>query len=79
MKTSIRIIALLVLTMASVSVVSAASRVEFDQLVQQLQAKPGDGALRERIIKASQELKPAPAIPEEARRSFARKHEGGKH
>jgi hypothetical protein len=40
------------------------------QMVQQLQQTPGDNALREKIIKLSASVKPAPAVPEEARRSF---------
>lgn len=54
----------------SVAAAYAASRTEFDQLVTQLQAKPSDNALRERIIKMSLELTPAPAVPEAARRKF---------
>src|SRR5229473_521854 len=45
---------------------------ELQQLTAQLQQSPSDKALREKIIKLAQELKPAPAIPEEARRSFVR-------
>ncbi len=39
-------------------------------MVEQLQKTPNDNALREKIIKLGAEIKPAPAIPEEARRSF---------
>lgn len=39
-------------------------------MVEQLQASPNDDALREKIIKLALELKPAPAVPEEARRHF---------
>jgi tetratricopeptide (TPR) repeat protein len=39
-------------------------------MVEQLQKTPSDNALRERIIKLSAEIKPAPAIPEEAREPF---------
>lgn len=39
-------------------------------LVQQLQADPGNTGLREQIIALSRITKPAPAIPEDARRSF---------
>lgn len=46
------------------------SREQLSQLVTQLQASPGDTALRERIIKLAQEIKPPPAVPEEARRAF---------
>lgn len=47
-------------------------RAQLKQLVEQLQATPGDSALRERIIKLAAGIKPAPAIPEEARRFFVR-------
>jgi tetratricopeptide (TPR) repeat protein len=45
-------------------------REQMQQLTTQLQQTPNDNALRERIIKLGAELKPAPAVPEEARRSF---------
>jgi tetratricopeptide (TPR) repeat protein len=48
------------------------ARQQLEQLVQQLQSKPDDNALRAKIIKSAQDLKPAPAIPEEARRHFVR-------
>jgi len=38
------------------------------QMVEQLQKTPNDNALRERIIKLAQTVKPAPALPEEALR-----------
>lgn len=47
-------------------------REQFQQMVEQLQKNPSDSALRERIIKLAQELKPAPAVPEEAERRMAR-------
>ncbi|MBX9902886.1 MAG: tetratricopeptide repeat protein [Burkholderiales bacterium] len=47
-------------------------REQLNQLVAQLQASPGDTALRERIIKLAQEIKPPPALPEEAERRMAR-------
>ena len=40
------------------------------QMVEQLKKNPADDALREKIIKLAQEIKPAPAVPEEARRFF---------
>lgn len=46
--------------------------VEFKQAVELFQKSSNDDALRERIIKLSRELKSAPAIPEDARRSFVR-------
>ncbi len=41
---------------------------QLKQMVGQLQKKPDDDALREKIIKLAQTLKPAPAVPEEAER-----------
>ncbi len=43
-----------------------------NQLAAQLQGNPGDAALRERIIKLAQEIKPPPSIPEEAERRLGR-------
>ncbi len=40
------------------------------QYISDLQKKPDDNPLREKTIKFVQEMKPAPAIPEEARRYF---------
>ncbi|MEK6651447.1 MAG: tetratricopeptide repeat protein [Nitrospirota bacterium] len=45
-------------------------REQLKQMVEQLQKSPTDNALREKIIKLAQEIKPAPAVPEEARRHF---------
>jgi hypothetical protein len=39
-------------------------------LVQQLQANPSDDALRRQIIERARGMRPAPTIPEEARRAF---------
>src|SRR5258705_10035814 len=47
-------------------------REQLKQMVEQLQATPGDNALRERIIKLAASIKPAPAIPEEANRAFVK-------
>lgn len=52
--------------------VSAQSHSELQSLVQQLQSNPSDTALRERIITMARELKPPPAVPEEARRHFVK-------
>lgn len=41
-------------------------REQLSQMLQQLQKTPTDNALRVRIIKLAAEVKPAPAIPEEA-------------
>jgi tetratricopeptide (TPR) repeat protein len=45
-------------------------REQLAQLVEQLQKAPNDNALREKIIKLAISIKPAPAIPEEAREPF---------
>ena len=45
-------------------------REQLQQLTIQLQHTPNDNALREWIIKFGVDIKPAPAVPEEARRSF---------
>ena len=47
-------------------------REQLQQLTIQLQQTPNDNALREKIIKLSTEIKPAPTVPEEARRAFVR-------
>lgn len=50
----------------TVSAQAQSSREQLQQLVAQLQQSLTDNALRERIIKLGAEIKPAPAIPEEA-------------
>jgi tetratricopeptide (TPR) repeat protein len=45
-------------------------REELKQMVEQLQTSPNDNALREKIIKLAAEIKPAPAVPPDARRTF---------
>ena len=47
-------------------------REQLNQMVEQLQKTPTDNALREKIIKLTREVKPAPAVPEEARRPLVR-------
>lgn len=47
-------------------------REQLSKLVTQLQSNPGDTALRERIIKLAQEIKPPPAVPEEVERRLGR-------
>ncbi|MFY9314103.1 MAG: hypothetical protein WAO95_00930 [Burkholderiales bacterium] len=47
-------------------------REQLNQFVTQLQSNPGDNALRERIVKLAQEIKPPPAMPEEAERRLGR-------
>ena len=41
-----------------------------NQYIADLQKNPNDYAMREKIIKLAQTMKPAPAIPEEARRNY---------
>ena len=48
------------------------SREQLNQLVEQLQKSPTDNALREKIIKLAQTVKPTPAVPEEAQRREGR-------
>lgn len=45
-------------------------RAQLQQMVEQLQKAPNDNALREKIIKLATTIKPAPAIPEDAREPF---------
>ena len=47
-------------------------REQLSQMVEQLQKTPTDNTLREKIIKLAQDMKPAPAIPEEANRAFVK-------
>jgi len=65
---------LLVLLFGALMLANAANaespREQLKQMVGQLQTHPGDNALREQIIKLAQTIKPAPAIPEEARGPF---------
>jgi len=61
---------LLVLFFGMLMLSSAANaespREQLRQMVEQLQQSPNDNALREKIIKLVQELKPAPAVPDAA-------------
>jgi len=51
---------------------SADAQQTLNQYISDLQKNPNDNALREKIIKFVQEMKPPPAIPEEAERYMAR-------
>ncbi len=51
---------------------SGASEKLLEQYVADLQKNPGDNALREKIIKTAQAMKPTPTVPENAERSMAR-------
>lgn len=58
--------------MLTTSAYAQSPREQLNQMVQQLQQTPNDNALREKIIKLSTSIKPAPAIPEEALRREGR-------
>ncbi|HEY6249610.1 MAG TPA: hypothetical protein VI685_06590 [Candidatus Angelobacter sp.] len=62
---------LLVVVITAVAQAQTA-REQLNQLVAQLQTTPADDALREKIIKLALDLKPQPALPEEANRRMAR-------
>jgi tetratricopeptide (TPR) repeat protein len=71
MKTTGKLIIFIFTFLALVANTYAQSpREELQQMVEQLQKIPYDNALREKIIRLAIELKPAPAIPEEAREPF---------
>lgn len=73
MKRAINLLFLLLGMLVFANLANAESpRKHFSQMVEQLQASPDDNALRENIIKLAQKLKPAPSIPEEARRHFVK-------
>ncbi|MGI9077139.1 MAG: hypothetical protein ACR2G6_07405 [Gemmatimonadaceae bacterium] len=65
-----------ILFLAVVSSATGASaqspREQLAQMVVQLQATPTDTALRGRLIALALEVKPAPAVPEDANRAFVR-------
>ena len=67
-----RHIALIVVGLLLVPLITQAqsAREQLNQLVQQLQSRPDDNGLRERIIKLAIAINPPPAIPENARKSF---------
>jgi tetratricopeptide (TPR) repeat protein len=66
------IISVLAFFALSLSTYAQSPREQLNQMVQQLQKTPTDNALREGVIKLATEIKPAPAIPEEANRFFVR-------
>ncbi|MBI1912632.1 MAG: hypothetical protein HYS21_11605 [Deltaproteobacteria bacterium] len=63
-------ILVIIFIMAAGAVFAQTPREELQQMVEQLQKTPNDNVLREKIIKFATTLKPAPAIPEEAREPF---------
>src|SRR5882672_2214228 len=55
-----------------ICVAAATAREQFAQMLDLLQKTPQDDALREGIVRLAPQLKPAPSIPEEARRALVR-------
>ena len=65
---------ILVLTFLALaaSVDAQSPREQLSQMVEQLQKTPSDTASREKAIALAAEIKPAPVVPEDARRAFIR-------
>lgn len=63
---------ILVVALFHQAVYAESPREQLRQMVEQLQKSPTDDVLREKIIQLAQKLKPAPAVPEEARRHFVK-------
>lgn len=59
---------LVLLALCATSTYAESPREQLKQMVEQLQKSPSDNTLREKIIRLAQQLKPAPAVPEEAER-----------
>lgn len=72
MKSSKVFIFIFTLLVLPASVHAQTPQEQLAQMVAQLQKTPSDSVLREKIIKLGAEIKPAPAIPEEARRALVR-------
>ncbi|WP_332776485.1 tetratricopeptide repeat protein [Polaromonas sp.] len=64
------IILIFTLLALAASAYAQSPREQLNQMVQQLQQTPTDNALREKIIKLAQDVKPALAVPPEAKRAF---------
>lgn len=64
------LIAAVVLLLLPLLTQAQSLRDQFREMVEQLQRNPNDDLLRQRIIRLAQDIKPPPAIPEEARRHF---------
>lgn len=73
MKSAMKFLVLLFTVLILTNTAFAESpREQLKLMVEQLQKSPNDNALREQIIKLAQELKPVPAVPEEAERRMVR-------
>jgi len=70
--TKMRLIVFFTCLTLAASAYAQSPREQLQQMTVQLQQTPNDTTLRERIIKLGAEMKPAPAVPEEARRAFVR-------
>ena len=70
--TSKIVIFILAILTSMASAQTQSPREQLNQLVEQLQKTPTDNALREKIIKLAQTVKPAPAVPDEVQRRMAR-------
>jgi len=69
MKLTNKILVLIFVLLTLATVAHAQSpREQLQQMVEQLQKNPSDNSLREKIIRLAQEIKPPPAVPEEAER-----------
>jgi hypothetical protein len=60
------------LMVASFGAYAQTPREQFAQMLDILQKTPKDDALRENIVRLGRDLKPAPAVPEDARRELVR-------
>jgi len=60
------------LLVVSLGAAAQTPREQFAQMLDVLQKTPKDDALRESLVRLGKELKPAPAIPEDARRELVR-------
>lgn len=60
----------LIFSALAVSAYAQPPREQLQQMVEQLQKAPNDTSLREKIIKLATSIKPAPAMPPEAKRPF---------
>lgn len=68
-KTAVVLLGLLHMSIAAQAPVATAPET-LAQLIAKLAVTPSDNALREQVIKRAVETKPAPAVPEEARKAF---------
>jgi len=65
-------LACMIILMVMSAAHAQSSQQTLNQYVADLQKNPGDYALREKIIRHVQTMRPAPVVPEEAKRHLAR-------